>query len=218
MLKKKNFKKLIALSLVFSITATSVPVFANKDTALKDSITVSKEILWENEWEDIQIPTLDYNLMTAEERELFYEAVEYEVARLAREARLRNTVEFNEAEHKEQLIRFMTTGELPESRLFGIGIRNSIVGSAINVAISIVVEGPGVAALQTYIRNVGRDAARRVFTKTVISELTRIGAPTTATVVGIIVNFILDYTNVGLRIAEHLDSIDSRPNNGYVNF
>jgi len=46
--------------------------------------------------------------------------------------------------------------------------------------------------------------------------LTEWGAPKLAIFVGSAVAIALDYADVGAKIAEYLDSKDSKPNNGWI--
>ncbi|WP_369436269.1 hypothetical protein [Lysinibacillus fusiformis] len=83
------------------------------------------------------------------------------------------------------------------------------------MAIGVAVGG-GVGAIQGFIIAKGKKEAQKIFTKTVKSKLTEWGAPKLAIFVGAAVAIALDYSDVGAKIAEYLDSKDSKPNNGWI--
>ncbi len=96
-----------------------------------------------------------------------------------------------------------------------IKIGTNLAGSILNVAIGVAVGG-GVGAIQGFIVAKGKKEAQRIFTKTVTSKLTEWGAPKLAIFVGAAVAIALDYSDIGAKIAEYLDSKDSKPNNGWI--
>ncbi|MFZ3589764.1 hypothetical protein ACOI1C_10900 [Bacillus sp. DJP31] len=99
----------------------------------------------------------------------------------------------------------------------GLAIGVNVAASTFNILIGFAVGG-GVGAIQAFIVNKGKDAAIRLFSRTVVSRLTAWGAPKLAIFVGAAVVWALDYLNIGSQIARYLDSKDSKPRNGWINF
>lgn len=163
--------------------------------------------------EDLKI-NLDYNTMSKSEKKLFNQLIEEEIQKEKREAELNDEL-FIEEVFRNQLIYSLNRNLLDTKDLrIELYISNKIVASTINVIIGVTVGGVGAGAVSAYIRVVGKDAARRVFSKTLTTQLLAWGAPKVASTVGVIVDFILEYTDFGDKIASYLDSKDIRPNNG----
>ncbi|WP_426451971.1 hypothetical protein ACP26L_07805 [Paenibacillus sp. S-38] len=74
----------------------------------------------------------------------------------------------------------------------------------------------GAGAISSYIIKKGKHEAARIFTQTVTSKLMGWGFPKLAIFVGTAVNFATEYMDIGEKIAEYLDSIDTYPNNGWI--
>lgn len=91
----------------------------------------------------------------------------------------------------------------------------NFAGSVFNVAIGVAVGG-GVGAIQAFIISKGKKEAERLFTRTVVSQLKAWGADKLAYSVSAAVAIALDYSDIGLQIAKQLDSIDKRPNDGWI--
>jgi hypothetical protein len=100
-----------------------------------------------------------------------------------------------------------------ESKALGMAIGVNFAASAINVALGLIAGG-GVGAIQAYMVSVGKKEAARIFTATVTSKLIAWGFPKLAAFAGAAVTFAMDYLDIGAKIAQYLDSIDSNPNNG----
>lgn len=97
----------------------------------------------------------------------------------------------------------------------GLAIGKDFAASTINTLIGIAIGG-GVGAIQSFIINKGKSAARIIFAKTVTDRLVAWGASHLAWLVGAAVNFALDYFNVGNAIASYIDSRDTYHNNGWL--
>lgn len=91
-----------------------------------------------------------------------------------------------------------------------------VAGAIFNTAIGIIIGGVGVGSVSAYIAKVGAKEAAKIFTKTLASKLIAIGCGALAASIGPIVEAVLDYLDVGGAIASKLDSIDSKPNNGWL--
>lgn len=96
-----------------------------------------------------------------------------------------------------------------------IRISVKAAGAVFNTAIGIAVGG-GVGAIQAYIIKKGKDEAKRLFTRTIVSRLKAWGAPKLALIVGVCVTTALNYLDIGTNIASQIDKRDSNRNNGYV--
>ena len=81
-----------------------------------------------------------------------------------------------------------------------ISIRNSVISSL----------------LQSYINKVRTSAARNTFKNTIVSVLRDHSAGTLTGYASVLVEFVLGIIDVGGRIANYLDGIDSKPYNGYL--
>ena len=90
-------------------------------------------------------------------------------------------------------------------------------GAAFNVAIS-AATGWGVYQIQKFIIAKGKDAARRVFYRTIATRLQAWGAGKVAVMLGLAVEFALNYYDIGGAAARYIDSKDKRPNNGYLDW
>lgn len=200
-------KKLLLFGMSFTILSSHL---------LPISAQVMNYNMFEDEvlFEDLGF-NFDYNTMSDTEKELFYKLIEDEVKKAKSYAKLHGD-EFDELVFRNQLISLFDNSFLDRKDLrIEVAISNKVVAAGFNVAISIVVGDVGTGAVSAYIRQVGKDAARRMFNKTIISRLIAWGAPGTAGVVSILVEYVLEYTDFGSKIASYLDSIDKRPNNGY---
>lgn len=96
-----------------------------------------------------------------------------------------------------------------------IKIGVNLAGSILNVAIGAAVGG-GVGGIQAYIRSKGVRAAEQMFGRTVKTKLTEWGAPKLAIFVGAAVSVAMEYSDVGGKIAEYIESKDSKPKNGWI--
>ncbi len=96
-----------------------------------------------------------------------------------------------------------------------IKIGVNLAGSILNVAIGTAVGG-GVGGIQAYIRSKGVRAAEQMFGRTVKTKLTEWGAPKLAIFVGAAVSVAMEYSDVGGKIAEYIESKDSKPKNGWI--
>jgi hypothetical protein len=88
-------------------------------------------------------------------------------------------------------------------------------GAVFNTVIGIAVGG-GVGAIQSFIIKKGKDAAQKLFTRTVVSRLKAWGAPKLALVVGVSVATALNYMDIGTNIAKQIDMRDSKKKSGYI--
>lgn len=110
---------------------------------------------------------------------------------------------------------FTDTFGVKEAQAVKIGIPVRFAGAVFNTVIGFAVGG-GVGAIQSFIIHKGKQAAQRVFTRTVVSRLKAWGAVKLAVTVGVCVNVALNYLDLGTQIAKQLDKRDRRPNNGWV--
>ena len=98
-----------------------------------------------------------------------------------------------------------------------VRISNKLAGALLNGAIGFAVGG-GVGAIQGFILKKGKEEAKKLFTRTVVSRLKAWGAPKLAFAVGASVIVALNYLDIGNQIAKQIDKRDKRPNNGYIDF
>ena len=148
---------------------------------------------------------LDIKLECQNQNKLFEEAIEHEASKI------KFGTQIEKETFKNQVRSLFCDSKTKNT----ISIPNNVVAAGINVAISLVVGGIGVGSVQAYIESVGKEAARRIFYKTIVDRLMAWGAGYIATGIGVCVDFIMELTDFGGRIAEWLDSTDSCPNNGY---
>lgn len=95
-----------------------------------------------------------------------------------------------------------------------VGVK--FAGAVFNMLIGIAVGG-GVGAIQSFIIKKGKDAAAKLFTRTVVSRLQAWGANKLALTVGVCVTTALNYLDIGTKIASLIDKKDKKPNNGWIN-
>jgi len=169
--------------------------------------------------------------MTKAEKKVYYAAIDKEVKAMKN----KYGKEFNEKMFKKELIKFLETENsyanlsTMDKSLFSssgmtragswipdIKLTNDFVAAAINVIISTLVGGVGVASLSAYIKKVGLNEAKKNFTRTLASKLKAWGFALLATKIDDAFEFMMNYLNPGYHCALFLDSIDSYPNNGYL--
>lgn len=213
-------KKVISLFLVLSLLLTSVStVFAeNRKVKLDDF----------NNEEDIS--AFKPAEMSEKELEVYYSAIEREVNAM----KVKHGRSFDEKTFRKELISLLETEtnfvSLKDNYILNdnymmtrdgtwipdIKIKNNVVEGAINVIISVVIGGVGVGSLSAYVRKVGLKEARRIFTKTIATKLKAWGLGVLAASSVKVFDFMVNYLNPGYYAANFLDSIDSYPNNGYL--
>ncbi|MGO4530103.1 hypothetical protein AB4Z30_13565 [Paenibacillus sp. 2TAF8] len=97
-----------------------------------------------------------------------------------------------------------------------IKVKNDISAAAINVAIDLALVSTGVGTVAAYVKKVGLKEARKLFTSTLTTKLKAWGLGALAVSLPVAVDFVFNLLNPGAKIAEYLDSVDSYPNNGYL--
>lgn len=121
-----------------------------------------------------------------------------------------------ESEQSLQNIESVRTMEVQPMALAWKGIGVNFAGAALNTALGFAVGG-GVGAIQAFIAKKGKKEAAKLFTRTVTSRLKAWGFTKLALSANAAVQFALNYSDVGGQLARYLDSIDSKPNNGWIN-
>ncbi|MEI2403240.1 hypothetical protein [Niallia taxi] len=96
-----------------------------------------------------------------------------------------------------------------------IKVSVKLAGATFNTILGIAIGG-GAGLIQSYIIKKGKNEAKKLFTKTVVSRLKAWGAPKLATVVGVSVITALNYLDVGTAIAKEIDKRDSKKKSGYI--
>ncbi|MBZ9686142.1 RHS repeat-associated core domain-containing protein [Clostridium estertheticum] len=91
-----------------------------------------------------------------------------------------------------------------------------LAAALFNYAISYAIGGVGLGAIKMYIRRAGVEAAKRLFTRTLVSELVKWGARRLAWGGGAAVDIFINYLDIGTAVAKWLDSKDPRPNNKWL--
>jgi hypothetical protein len=92
-----------------------------------------------------------------------------------------------------------------------VGVAGAIFNTVIGIAV-----GGAAGGIANFIRKKGAAEAAKIFTKTLASKLTAIGCAELASSLSAIVTTVLNYLDVGTAIAKKLDSIDKKPNNGWL--
>lgn len=98
-----------------------------------------------------------------------------------------------------------------------INIANNIVAAAINVAIGMVVGG-GIAGISAYVKKMGVQEAKKIFSKTIATRLKAWGLTNLSRILPVATTFVLSVLDPGTAIAEYIDNHDVKPGNGQVNF
>ncbi|MFF3023658.1 hypothetical protein ACFVRR_13545 [Gottfriedia sp. NPDC057948] len=87
----------------------------------------------------------------------------------------------------------------------------NVMGSILNVAIGTLATGSlGYGSVSAYIKKVGKDQAKKMFTKTLKSKLVAIGAAPVAYLLSKGLDFALDYMDLGGKLASFIDSKDKK--------
>lgn len=217
-----KIKKLVSCALITSMLLShSVASFAayspyELSSVATQSLTVSQQN------EVVQAITLQN--MTQKQKIAFNKAVEVEVNRQqfstqAEKDQFRKSLlsMFDENNKKRSTAlssKVSARGIMPEH----MGVTVNVAASALNVAIAAAVGGVGYGSISAYIKSVGRREAQKLFSKTIQSQIIAWGAPKLATSLGVIVDFVLDYSNFGNMIATYWDEHDAVPKNGWVDF
>ena len=87
------------------------------------------------------------------------------------------------------------------------------IGNILNTVISLAIPAGGIAA---YISRVGTRTAARYLEGAIVNKLKCIGLAAAAAAAPGIIGYVLNSLNVGLKLAQALDSIDHCRNNGIV--
>ncbi|MBL4931803.1 hypothetical protein [Clostridium paridis] len=98
----------------------------------------------------------------------------------------------------------------------GFAVSTTVVAAAINTAIGLAIGGAGVAGVRAWITSVGKEQAKKIFTRTITSKLIAIGCTGLAGFIGAAVNFAINYSDIGGAVASYLDSVDTYHNNGWI--
>jgi hypothetical protein len=200
MLKKSYLKSLITTSLAIAICTSPLSVLANNSELL------TTHVLEES------TSKVDVHKLAQEKPELFDKLVLEEINNQSELAKKTKT-DFDQLMFESQLRSMFS--ENPSFKSL-ISIPNSVIASAMNVAIGLVIGGSISSLLQSYINKVGTSAARNTFKNTIVSVLRDHSAGTLTGYASVLVEFVLGIIDVGGRIANYLDGIDSKPYNGYL--
>lgn len=97
-----------------------------------------------------------------------------------------------------------------------INVANNIVAAVINVAIGLLVGG-GIAGISAYVKKMGEEEAKKMFSKTLVTKLKAWGLTNLSKVLPVAVTLVLSVLDPGTAIAEFLDNHDVKPGNGQLN-
>lgn len=168
--------------------------------------------------------------MTIEERKLFDELVAQEVLKYGQSApelyKQTLTDFFDKSSGHAGDLNYATGMLGNDTLIYNINNRSwdwipnikvgvNFAGSAFNVAIGLMVGGVGMGAIKAFIISKGKKEAQRIFTRTVKSKLIEWGAPKLALAAGV-VDFALEYADIGEKLAQYFDSLDTKPNNDWI--
>lgn len=165
--------------------------------------------------------------MSPEEKQVYYESIEKQVELTSQ----KYGANFNKDLFRNELIFVLETDnsfKKIQSRDYNnimpfagtwipdIKVKNDIAAAAINVAIDLALVSTGVGTVAAYVKKVGLKEARKLFTSTLTTKLKAWGLGALAVSLPVAVDFVFNLLNPGAKIAEYLDSVDSYPNNGYL--
>lgn len=97
-----------------------------------------------------------------------------------------------------------------------VHLKNDYVAAAISVVIDAVLVTAGCGSIALFIKKVGVEEAKRIFTNSIKTKLIAWGCAALAGSLGYVVDYMLYLADPGKAAAEALDSIDDIPNNGYL--
>lgn len=98
-----------------------------------------------------------------------------------------------------------------------INIANNVAAAAINVAIGMVVGG-GITKVSAYVKKVGVQEAKKMFSKTIETKLKAWGLKNLSKILPVATTYVLSLLDPGTAIAKLIDRHDVKPNNGQINF
>lgn len=225
---QKGIMKGVVGLIAFVMMLTTFTPLANAATKTKGTDEVNLKAVEDN-LEEIEKGNFEkvmpsVHKMNEDQKRLFDQLIEEQSKGQANPELFKKalTVFFNEASghaydmdyaketlESKQVVQPMAFGFEPK-----VGV--NFAGALINTALGFAVGG-GVGAIQAYIVKKGKEEAKRLFTKTVTSRLKAWGFSKLALAANAAVNFAMNYSDIGGKIAEYLDSRDSKPNNGYIN-
>ncbi|MFF3021090.1 hypothetical protein ACFVRR_00300 [Gottfriedia sp. NPDC057948] len=196
-------------STVYYVRVTAVhedgarPISYAETASFLEVVTPEEEALFDT------FPTLDE--MSEEQKELFYNLLDEEI-------------ENSDSEDPELLRGEIIDAFESETGIVGYlwgfeknRVKVSTAGHVFNIAIS-VITGNVTTSVTSFIKKKGKKEADRLFSKTIKSKLTAWGAPKLANSITAIVAVATEVFDVGLAIAKGIDRIDSKPNNGWIDY
>lgn len=208
-------KKIVSLVLIVTLfLTTAIPSIAS-NVSYNNLITTDLTGL-----ED-ELPEFDINKMTELEKENFFDLVSEEARIIAEYEQSIGNDDFNSDEFKYELIKLFDDdphGIKPWSTngsRNGFKLSNRVVASAFNIIIGVIV---GSAAVKTFVSKKGVDLAKRIFSEAMINRFKAWGVIRFGGAIGLLVNYVLDYSNFGMKIAELLDRIDKNGKDGCWDF
>lgn len=200
---KKIKKRLLSLILVICLSLETVtPVFA----AETDTESMTNESIVPDDY------TLDVDKMTPEQKEVYDEVINEAIEKYSAD-----DPNFNEQEFIDQVNQVLLMMEYgaPVTRAL-VSIPNSVVATAINVAIAALTGGVAGAAIKAYIKKVGIGAAVDAIADKVIIALAAFGIKEVTGITAVIKDIVNNVLDPGSTIAKWLDKKDSKPGNGKV--
>lgn len=198
---KKIKKRLLSLILVICLSlGTVTPAFA----AETDTESMTNESIVPDDY------TLDVDKMTPEQKEVYDEVINEAIEKYSAD-----DANFNEQEFIDQVNQVLLMMEYgaPVTRAL-VSFPNSVVATAINVAIAALTGGVAGAAIKAYIKKVGIGAAVDAIADKVIIALAAFGIKEVTGITAVIKDIVNNVLDPGSTIAKWLDKKDSKPGNG----
>lgn len=195
---KKNIKKIVSFSLILSLVFSNIPI--RSISFAQDKNTYIDYALYD----DIKM-----------DESLFFKSLEYELNNCnfknskEREETRRQVLQLFNVNKTNSVVTFRSI--IPEH----MGIGKKAMGIGLNMAIAALVGGVGAGAVKTYIIKEGKESAKRMFYKTIRSRLMAWGATKFAFSLGVAVDYILEYSDFGSKLADLWDANDAVPNNDW---
>ena len=99
----------------------------------------------------------------------------------------------------------------------GIALKTTWVAAGLNAAIGIAIGGGvGIAGIKAYINRVGKEEAKRIFTRSLKSKIIAIGAGSFAFMVEWVIVTVMNVLDPGGYLANLMDANDTYGTNGWI--
>lgn len=222
-MKLKKIALMLALSLSINIVGAQMASASEIDVTSSNSIEISEYA------EFLESGVFNPDEMTDDQREAYNAAIDKQVEIV----KAKYGKKLNAAKFRKELVTLLETKDSLKNIQYTLGtnsslrvaagtwvpdicISNEYVSAAIGILINGALIASGVGSVTALVKKIGAEEAKKIFTKSLKSKLIAWGCGSLAYAIPKLVDFIISVTSPEDKIAEYLDSIDSYPNDGYL--